>query len=612
MGDDQVMIKLIARGIKKSPIKSGAAILSACLTLCLSFSIVPPGALATDKSELDKIKLDKIKLDKAVASAAGYIAGSVTRPGIGVISGEWAVIGLARAGRGADDAYFEGYYKAVEKAVINTKGKLHESKYTEHSRVILGLTAAGYDPRDVAAYDLTLALADFERTVAQGVNGPIWALIAMDSAGYKIPANPQAATRATREMYVGEILKRQLDDGGWNLTGAKSDPGITGMALQALAKYQDEGAVRASISKALAFLSDTQRDDGGFAATSDPDSESASQVLIGLCALGVDVNDSRFIKKGISILDNLLSYQNNNGSFNHAAQGGGGVSQMSSEQGLCALVAVARLQAGSDSLYRMSDAKKRSAPGVSVSEASAGGAGAMGADGNAATGPEAGEKAVTGKGGALANSAGLPGKHADIRKTEIMYPGKTFKDVAKTKIGLYVNALAERGIIGGRTADSFEPNATMTRSEYASIITRALGLPAKPSSVKFADVSPEAWYAGSVSAALYYNLVSGKSENSFDPQALISRQEAAAMATRAAKLAGADMAILTDNTAIRSALAQFDDYREVAEWARASVGFCVAEGILDDTELLLRPLEAVTRGEVAGMVFNMLSGVDLL
>lgn len=97
----------------------------------------------------------------------------------------------------------------VEAAVTEAGGKLSETKYTEYSRLVLALTAIGRDPRDVGGYDLLVPLADLERVAMQGVNGSIYALLALDSAGYEIPQNPDAAVQATREGYVDVILSRQ-------------------------------------------------------------------------------------------------------------------------------------------------------------------------------------------------------------------------------------------------------------------------------------------------------------------------------------------------------------------------------------------------------------------
>ena len=188
----------------------------------------------------------------AINDTAAYIHQTVKNPQVDSVGGEWAIIGLARSGYDVPDSYYEDYYRTVEAYVKEANGILHDKKYTEYSRVILALTAAGYDPTDVAGYDLTMALGDFEKTIWQGINGPVFALIALDSGNYAIPKNPNAVVQATRAMYVDEILKRQLLDGGFSLFGGsedatdadyQADPDVTAMA-QALAKYQDRADVK--------------------------------------------------------------------------------------------------------------------------------------------------------------------------------------------------------------------------------------------------------------------------------------------------------------------------------------------------------------------------------
>ena len=99
------------------------------------------------------------------------------------------------------------------------------------------MTAIGKDPQNVAGFDLLLPLGDFDETVSQGVNGAIFALLALDSRNYEIPVNPEADTQATREFMCEEILRREIPTGGWALTGGEPDADVTAMALQALAKY---------------------------------------------------------------------------------------------------------------------------------------------------------------------------------------------------------------------------------------------------------------------------------------------------------------------------------------------------------------------------------------
>ena len=193
------------------------------LTLCVLFTLAAPAFAASS-------------VQSEMKDSAEYMLSAVKSPEVGSIGGEWAVIGLARSGCSVPANYFESYYARVEKYVKDCKGVLHERKYTEYSRVILALTAIGKDPSNVAGYDLLKPLGDFEKTVWQGINGPIWALIALDSGNYDIPKNSEAKTQATRQLYIDEILKNQMKDGGWNLTGSgDSDVDLTAMALQALA-----------------------------------------------------------------------------------------------------------------------------------------------------------------------------------------------------------------------------------------------------------------------------------------------------------------------------------------------------------------------------------------
>jgi hypothetical protein len=303
------------------------------------------------------------QISAARQKATAYMLGAVIAPQVGSVGGEWAVIGLARGNAEVPAGYYTAYARAVEQYVREHKGVLHERKYTEYSRVILALTAAGYDPRQVGGYDLTLPLADFEKTIWQGINGPIWALIALDSGNYPIPLSPEAPTQATRELYLQEILRRQLPDGGWDLTSgvsatATANADLTGMALQALAKYQEQPAVSAAIDKALACLSRQQDADGGYTSWGDPSSESVVQVLVGLTELGLSADDPRFIKNGHTLIDNILTHQNADGSFRHTGSGAG-VNQMATEQVLYGLVAAERAERGQNSLYRMGDAVKR-------------------------------------------------------------------------------------------------------------------------------------------------------------------------------------------------------------------------------------------------------------
>ena len=290
-------------------------------------------------------------LNKALAN----IKKTVPTPQVGSVSGEWAVLGLARGNANVTNSYYDSYYDRVVayvKANIKSGEKLDNTKSTEHSRIILALTAIGEDPTSVGGHNLLTALNDLDYVKKQGSNGPIWALLAVDSGNY---------IYNYRDKLIDTILDERTEDDGWTHTGNTADVDMTAMALQALAPYNDEDhpEVKSAIEAALTLLSGMQQNDGGFASFGTPNSESAAQVVVALSALALDANtDSRFVKNGHSVLENLLSYEQEDGSFQHTTDGSGN-NQMSAEQGTYALVAYDRFKTGKNSLYNMTDAVKR-------------------------------------------------------------------------------------------------------------------------------------------------------------------------------------------------------------------------------------------------------------
>ena len=282
-----------------------------------------------------------------LADAAAYLMRTVQAPQYGSVGGEWAVLGLARGGYGNSD-YFETYYANLSAFVREQNGVLHARKYTEYARVVLALTAIGKDPRDVGGYDLLSPLGDCDRVTAQGLNGAVFALLALDAGGYAVPDAPAGGKQATREAYLAEILSYAAASGGFSLDAENgtADADITAMALCALAPYADEKTVFAAISDAFRWLSAAQGDDGGYGSA-----ESCAQVLIALSAYGIAADDARFVKNGRSALDALLSYAVPGG-YRHM-QDDADANAMASEQALLALVAVERQKNGQSGLYAM-------------------------------------------------------------------------------------------------------------------------------------------------------------------------------------------------------------------------------------------------------------------
>ena len=309
------------------------------LTMLLSL------AACGEKQEADLAEL--------IQSTGDYLREGITNPTYGSTGGEWLILGLARSGLEIADEYFETYFQNVSAYTAQQGGVLHAKKYTEYSRVILAVTAIGRDASNVGGYDLLQPLADFEQTVFQGINGPAFALLALDSGNYELPENTVGTTQATRDLYVDYILDEQLADGGWSLMGGSAEIDLTAMALQALAKYQDRQDVAEAIDKGLAVLSSRQNEKGGYQFNvSEPESsESISQTIVALSELGIPMDDPRFVKNGNTLVDALLRFRQEDGGFSHQLEGDSDL--LATEQAFYALVAADRAARGESSLYTM-------------------------------------------------------------------------------------------------------------------------------------------------------------------------------------------------------------------------------------------------------------------
>ena len=287
------------------------------------------------------------RLEKIYQTTGDFMA-TLGTPGVGSTGGEWMTIGLTRSGRTVPAGYYDAVVEYV-KANADANERLHRAKVTDNARIILALTAIGKDVTNVGGHNLLKGLDNMAYVQKQGINGPIFTLIALDSHNYPTMGD------VTREKLIQVILDAQLPGGGWNLSGENADTDMTAMAIQALAPYyKTNETVKAAVDKALEALSALQQGDGGFGSWGTVNSESCAQVIVALTALGIDpATDSRFVKNGHTVLDALAGFYVTGGGFKHTADGER--NGMATEQGYYALAAYYRFVNGQTSLYDMSD-----------------------------------------------------------------------------------------------------------------------------------------------------------------------------------------------------------------------------------------------------------------
>ncbi|MCJ8014636.1 phosphodiester glycosidase family protein [Paenibacillus sp. KQZ6P-2] len=193
---------------------------------------------------------------------------------------------------------------------------------------------------------------------------------------------------------------------------------------------------------------------------------------------------------------------------------------------------------------------------------------------------------------------------ADIYSLQSPYAvleyNKTFTDTAGHWASEVIQELAAKHLIEGVSSSQFAPDQKVTRAEMTAMLVRLLDL--KGNGVTpFQDVSADKWYAEAISAAVQAGIVQGVSETSFAPDAVIKRQEAAAMIVRAYKAAGGQIG--SD-----ASKAVFKDVAASPAWVQEAVQSAYASGLMQgQSPERFNPVGAATRAESAQMIYNMLS-----
>lgn len=164
-----------------------------------------------------------------------------------------------------------------------------------------------------------------------------------------------------------------------------------------------------------------------------------------------------------------------------------------------------------------------------------------------------------------------------------------------------IKALSAKHIVDGMTDTTFGPNNQVTRAQFAAMLVRALDQNAAGQQ-PFSDVAPGAWYASSVATAFNLGLISGRDELHFAPEALITREEMAAMIVRAHQVKHAGLQPAVSNTAV-----SFGDENEMSDWAKEAIQTAASLGLIQGQDQdKFAPQGVTTRAESAQVIYNLL------
>ncbi len=162
-----------------------------------------------------------------------------------------------------------------------------------------------------------------------------------------------------------------------------------------------------------------------------------------------------------------------------------------------------------------------------------------------------------------------------------------------------VNNLNEKGIVSGVGDHMFAPGRSITREEMLTMLLRAYGVDVTGASTdKFTDVETGSWYAPYVAKGLQLGVTEGISATEFGTGKYITRQEAAAMASRIAKKFGKTFS--TESEA-------FADDAEIASWAKTAVYELKNAGVIGGVgDNMFAPLGTCTRAQAAQIIYQLI------
>ncbi len=178
-------------------------------------------------------------------------------------------------------------------------------------------------------------------------------------------------------------------------------------------------------------------------------------------------------------------------------------------------------------------------------------------------------------------------------------PSKEFKDLDLSRwYHEGVDFVLNKGIMEGVGNNLFNPNGKITRAQMVSMLYRMAGSPdVTGMEHSFTDVDENRWYVEAVLWAANNGITDGVTETMFAPNHPMTREQMVTFLHRYAKLDGKDMEASAD-------LSQYADAKNLHEYAKESMAWAVAEGLIEGMDDRLYPVKTATRAQAATVVMR--------
>lgn len=177
----------------------------------------------------------------------------------------------------------------------------------------------------------------------------------------------------------------------------------------------------------------------------------------------------------------------------------------------------------------------------------------------------------------------------------------TFNDV-KPSDWYYgaVDHVVTRGYFNGVGANTFAPNASMSRAMAVTVLARMFAddLDNYTGKTAFVDVPTNAYYAKAVEWAVANGIVGGTSATTFSPDAMATREQISVLFYNAVKAFGEVGTF--DSTALNG----FKDRGRISSWADTALQWATTNGIINGSGGYVSPQDSTTRAAFATITMN--------
>jgi hypothetical protein len=160
----------------------------------------------------------------------------------------------------------------------------------------------------------------------------------------------------------------------------------------------------------------------------------------------------------------------------------------------------------------------------------------------------------------------------------------------------YVESITAKYIMNGYPDNTFKGNSEITRGEFAAALLKALGLKTSVYIGQFNDVDAKDYYAGSVQSLFDNGIMKGDSNDTFSPDASITREEVFAIIGR---ITGIEAA--TEEESIQG----YEDYKDLASWAADGAQKAVSSKLITGENNKLKPKARLSRFEAAVVLYRL-------